>query len=58
MIFTFWVSEQTSSSLVKHPQALRRFGLVMMTAWMNMIRPVCNLKMVSLGSDAQIWVSE
>ena len=42
----------------KHPQAVRRFGLVMMTAWMNMIRPFCNLKMVSIGSDAQIWVSE
>ena len=40
------------------PQALRRFGLVMMRAWMNWISSFCNLKMVSIGSDCRIWVSE
>ena len=42
----------------KPPQALRRFGLVMMTSWMNKIRPFCNLKMVSIGSHAPLWLSE
>ena len=40
------------------PQALRRFGLVMMTAQMNEQMPFRNLKMVSIGSDAQRWVSD
>ena len=44
--------------LSEPPQALRRFGLVMMRAWMNRTGSVCNLKMVSTGSDCRIWVSE
>ena len=42
----------------KPPQAVRRFGLVMMTARTNDQMTFRNLKMVSIGSDAQIWVSE
>ena len=42
----------------KHPQAVRRFGLGMMIAWMHEQRPCCHCMVVSIGSDAQHWVSD
>ena len=42
----------------KPPQAVKRFGLLMMTPWMNEQMPFRDLKMVSIGSDAQLRVSQ
>ena len=49
---------QSIPDLGKPSQALTRFGLVMMTAQMNEQMPFHNFKMVSIGSDCRIWVSE
>ena len=40
------------------PQALRRFGLVMMRAWMNQISSFCNPNFFLLAVIFTFWVSE
>ena len=42
----------------KPSEAFRRFGLATMTAWMYEQRPCCHCMVVSIGSDAQHWVSD
>ena len=42
----------------KAPHSLRWFGMVMMTAWMHEQSPCCHCMVLSIGSDAQLRVSE